>query len=98
MVLKKVILKDGKTFSADFVLVSAGIKPNIDLAESAGLAVNKGIVVDDFMKTSDKDIYAAGDVAEHANRIYGIWPAADEQGKAAGEILRKRKRKKKMIV
>jgi len=77
-------LKDGRTFSADFVLVSAGIAPDVELARTAQLTINKGIEVCDCLRTNNPDIYAAGDVAEHKGRIYGIWPAAEEQGKLAG--------------
>lgn len=77
-------LKDGRTFSADFVLVSAGIAPDVELARTAQLTINKGVVVCDYLRTNNPDIYAAGDVAEHQGRIYGIWPAAEEQGRLAG--------------
>jgi nitrite reductase (NADH) large subunit len=77
-------LKDGRTFSADFVVVSAGISPDVDLARTARVPINKGVLVDDCLKTDNPDIFAAGDVAEHRGRTYGIWPAAEEQGKLAG--------------
>ncbi|HRZ86935.1 MAG TPA: FAD-dependent oxidoreductase [bacterium] len=80
-------LKDGRIFSADMVIVSAGIRPDTDLARTAGLKLAKGVVVDDRLQTSDPDIFAAGDVAEHQGRIYGIWPAAEEQGKIAGNNM-----------
>ena len=77
-------LKDGKAFESNFILVSAGIKPNVSLAQEAGISVNKGIVVNDLMETNFPNVYAAGDVAEHKGRIYGIWPAAHRQGVIAG--------------
>ncbi len=77
-------LKDGRLIESDFVLVSAGIKPNISLAQAAGISVNKGVVVNDLMETNIPGVYAAGDVAEHKGRIYGIWPAAQRQGVIAG--------------
>jgi len=77
-------LKDGKVIESNFILVSAGIKPNISLAQAAGISVNKGIIVNDHMETNIPNIYAAGDVAEHKGRIYGIWPAAQRQGVIAG--------------
>ena len=77
-------LKDGKVFESNFILVSAGIKPNISLAQEAGISVNKGIIVNDRMETNVPNVYAAGDVAEHKGRIYGIWPAAQRQGVIAG--------------
>jgi len=77
-------LCDGGIVPADMVLISTGIRPNMELAESAGLHVNRGVVVDTHMQTSDPDIYAAGDVAEHAGISYAVWPEALEQGKIAG--------------
>ena len=82
--VEKVLLEKGETLPAKMVIVSAGVRPNLDLAESLGVNYDKGIVVDDHMKTDKADIYAAGDVAEFENRLFGIWPAAMEQGKAAG--------------
>jgi NAD(P)H-nitrite reductase large subunit len=69
-------LDDGSSHEADLVLVCAGIKPNAELAGDAGLEVANGVVVDDEMRTSDSHVLAAGDFAEHAGRIYGVWPAA----------------------
>ncbi len=77
-------LCDGGIVPADMVLISTGIRPNRELAETAGLHVNRGVVVDTHMQTSDPDIYAAGDVAEHADISYAVWPEALEQGKVAG--------------
>src|SRR3989338_10725435 len=82
--IKILELKDGKIIESNFILVSAGIKPNIALAQAAGISVNKGILINDRMETSIPNIYAAGDVAEHKGRIYGIWPAAQRQGVIAG--------------
>jgi NAD(P)H-nitrite reductase large subunit len=78
-------LKDGREIDADIVIISIGIIPNVALAEDADLQVNRGVVVDDFLKTSDPNIYAAGDVAEHNGKIYGLWYASAEQGKIAGQ-------------
>jgi len=56
---------------ADMVLVGIGILPNVELAEAAGLKVNDGIVVDEFCRTEDPDIFAAGDCTNHPNRLLG---------------------------
>lgn len=77
-------LSNGETIEADFVIVSIGIRADVTLAKESGLNINRGIVVDDFMQTSVKNIYAAGDCAEHNNINYAIWPEAIEQGKIAG--------------
>jgi len=82
---KKILeLADGRIIESDFILVSAGIVPNIILARTAGISVNKGILVNDHLETNIPGIYGAGDVAEYKGRIYGIWPAAQRQGVVAG--------------
>lgn len=68
--VRSVITSDGQTFAADFVVVGIGILPNVELAESAGLKVNDGIVVNDQCQTMDSDIYAVGDCTSHPNAIY----------------------------
>lgn len=78
------LLEDGRKIEGDIIIISAGIRPDVELAKKAGLRVEKGIVVGDRMETSESDIFAAGDVAEHNGRLYGIWPAAEEQGTIAG--------------
>jgi len=78
-------LKDGREIPADLVIISIGIVPNVGIAEDADLQVNRGVVVDNYLQTSDSNIFAAGDVAEHKNRIYGLWYASAEQGKIAGQ-------------
>ena len=62
-------LSDGTALSADMVLSAVGLRPRIELARSAGLAVNRGIVVDAQMRSSDKDIFALGDCAEIDGRV-----------------------------
>ncbi len=79
-----VLLEKDETLPAQMVIISAGVRPNMELAEYLQVHCDKGIVVDDHMKTDSADIYAAGDVAEFENRLFGIWPAAMDQGKAAG--------------
>ena len=82
-----VFLESGETLDTDMVLVSAGVRPELTLAKSLGLEIDKGVRVDDSMKTSIDDIYAAGDLTEHRGRLYGIWPAAMEQGRVAGAAM-----------
>jgi nitrite reductase (NADH) large subunit len=77
-------LEGGETLSGQMVVISAGVRPNLELAEPLGLKTDKGIVVDERLRTNQPDIYAAGDVAEFRGIPYGIWPAAMEQGKIAG--------------
>ncbi len=73
----------GGELAADAVIIAAGVKPEIGLAVEAGLQVARGIVIDDRTRTSDSRIFAAGDVAEHRGRLYGIIPAAFEQARTA---------------
>jgi nitrite reductase (NADH) large subunit len=78
------LLEGGETLSGQMVVISAGVRPNLELAEPMGLKTDKGVVVDERLRTNQPDIYAAGDVAEFRGMPYGIWPAAMEQGKIAG--------------
>ena len=78
-----VLLRDGPRIEGDLILISAGVRCNVRLAQEAGLEVNRGVVVDEHLRTSADDIYAAGDVAEFRGRTYGIIPAALEQARAA---------------
>lgn len=69
----------------DLVVFSVGSKPQISLAQDAGLATNRGILVNEYLQTSHPDVYAAGDVAEHpGGYISGLWHAAEHQGILAG--------------
>jgi len=82
--VEKVLLEGGEALRARMVVVSAGVRPNLDMAEALHLDHDKGIKVDERLRTSAADIFAAGDVAEFRGIPYGIWPAAMEQGRAAG--------------
>ncbi|MGB9776527.1 MAG: NAD(P)/FAD-dependent oxidoreductase [Anaerolineae bacterium] len=85
--VRAVHLKDGREFPADLVVCSTGIRSEVTLARQAGLAVNRGVVVDEYLQTSVPDVYAAGDVAEAGGIVYGIVPAAIEQARAAAANL-----------
>lgn len=88
-----VTLDDGTDRDAEILIVCTGVVPNLELARDAGLEVGRGVIVDDTMRTSDETIFAAGDVAEHAGRVYGHWPAAVEQAEvAAGNAIGGRRR------
>ena len=82
-----VTLADGTRIDADPVLFSAGIRPNLQLAQEAGLQANRGIVVNDRMQTGDPDIYAAGDCAEFNGRVFGLFLPARDMGAVAGTNL-----------
>ena len=81
--LAQVTLKDGRALQADVFLVAVGIQPNMEIAQTAGLKVKRGIVVDETMRTSNPDVFAAGDVCEFNSKIPGLWPVAVEQGRIA---------------
>jgi NADPH-dependent 2,4-dienoyl-CoA reductase/sulfur reductase-like enzyme/ferredoxin len=83
--LDQVELRDRRTLPADLFLLAAGIAPLVELARASGIAVGRGVIVDDELRTSDPDVFAVGDVAEHDGRVYGLWPAAVEQGEIAAE-------------
>jgi len=82
-----VLLEGGETLSSEMVIISAGVRPNMELAKDLSLDHDKGIKVDEHLQTNRADIYAAGDVAEFKGMPYGIWPAAMEQGKIAGNNM-----------
>ena len=77
-------LKDGRTVEGEMVVVSAGVRPNVKLAQAMGLEIKNGILVNDRLETKTESVFAAGDVAEHRGRCYGIWPASQRQGETAG--------------
>jgi nitrite reductase (NADH) large subunit len=85
--VRGVRLRDGRELPAETVLFSAGIVPRIGLAREAGLAVRKGVIVDERLRTTGPDIWAAGDVAEFQGIVWGIIPAALEQAPVAAAAI-----------
>lgn len=77
-------LEGGELLGAGLVLVSAGVRPNLEPALSLGLETDKGVKVNERLETGRPEIFAAGDSIEWNGMPYGIWPAAMEQGKIAG--------------
>jgi nitrite reductase (NADH) large subunit len=80
-------LTDGRRIEADAVIFAAGIRPNIALARDAGIAVNRGIVVDDHLQTGAPDIFAIGECAEHRGVCYGLVEPAYEQARVLARHL-----------
>lgn len=78
---------DGSFLEANLVVMAVGIKPNVDLAKSAGLQVGRGIVVNDFLETSVPGIYAVGECAEHRGIAYGLVAPLFEQGSVLAKRL-----------
>jgi nitrite reductase (NADH) large subunit len=81
---------DGSELDADLVVVSIGIRPQVDLARAAGLAVERGVVVDDRMVTSHPNVLAVGECAQHRGIVYGLVAPIYEQAAAAADTLAKR--------
>jgi nitrite reductase (NADH) large subunit len=80
---ERVRIEDGRVIEGQLILFSTGIRCRAKLAKEAGLDVNRGAVVDDQMRTSAEDIFAAGDIAEYEGKIHGIIPPAMDQAAVA---------------
>jgi len=76
-------LGDGRVVDGELVLISTGIRSRVELAREAGLAVKRGVIVNEQLQTSVEDVFAAGDAAEFKGQVYGIIPAATEQAQVA---------------
>jgi len=85
--VEAVELADGRMIDAEAVIFAAGIRPNVALAKDGGIAVNRGIVVDDHMQTSAPDIFALGECAEHRGTCYGLVEPAYEQARVLARHL-----------
>ncbi len=79
--VQKVELGDGVMLDADAVIFAAGIRPNSALAQAAGVATNRGLIVDDQLRTNIEDVYALGECAEHRGVCYGLVEPAYEQAR-----------------
>lgn len=82
-----VSLKGGKTMPTQTVVVAAGVRSNVNLAQKAGVNVERGVIIDEYGQTSVPSILAAGDVAQFRGRIYGIIPAAFDQARIVATTL-----------
>ncbi len=85
--VEAVELAGGQMIDAEAVIFAAGIRPNVALAKEAGISVVRGIVVDDHMQTSEADIFALGECAEHRGTCYGLVQPAYEQAQVLAQHL-----------
>lgn len=86
-IVERVEFNDGTSVESNLVIFATGIIPNTALAKEADLTVNKGIVVDDFLTTSDESIFAIGECVEHAGNTYGLVAPLYEQAKVLAKKL-----------
>jgi nitrite reductase (NADH) large subunit len=82
-----VALSDDSCLEADLVVVAAGIRPNVDLAHKVGVAVNRGVLVNDYMETSSPDVFAVGECVEHRGVCYGLVAPLFEQGEVLAATI-----------
>uniref|UniRef100_UPI0033653431 NAD(P)/FAD-dependent oxidoreductase n=1 Tax=Candidatus Albibeggiatoa sp. nov. BB20 TaxID=3162723 RepID=UPI0033653431 len=79
--------KDGSSVDADLVVMAVGIRPNINLAQQAGLQCERGILVDDTLQTYDPKIYSIGECVQHRGQVYGLVAPLFEQAKVCANHL-----------
>jgi nitrite reductase (NADH) large subunit len=80
-------LSDGRVLACDLLVMAVGIRPNVGLARAADLQINRGVVVDDRMRTSDPDIFAIGECAEHRGVAYGLVAPIFEMCRTLADVL-----------
>jgi ferredoxin-nitrate reductase len=80
-------LKSGLLIDCESMVIAIGTVPNIELIRDAGIECKRGVVVDEYLRTSEKDIYAIGEIAEFYGQLYGITAAAEQQAAVVARFL-----------
>lgn len=80
----RISLKDGQIIDSDAVIISVGIRPNIDLIRDTDIEFDRGMIVDKHLQTNIDNIYGAGDLVEIDKKVFGLWTVSNAQGKVAG--------------
>src|SRR5690606_970906 len=80
-------LKSGQVIAADAVVFAVGTRPNVEFLQDCGLEMGRGVLVNDYMQSSDPDIFAMGEIAEHDGKLYGITSAAEKQADVVAGFL-----------
>ena len=87
--VEAVSLRSGRELACDTVIIAAGIRPNTQIASDCGLSCNRGIRINDNLESSDQNIYAIGECAEHNNNVYGLVKPGLEQASILADRLAK---------
>jgi ferredoxin-nitrate reductase len=82
-----VVLKSGISLKVDAVVYAVGTRPNIEIIQEAGIDCARGVVVNDFLQTSDPSVFAMGEIAEHRGNLLGITSAAEKQADVVARFL-----------
>ncbi|EGO93433.1 MULTISPECIES: nitrite reductase large subunit NirB [unclassified Acidiphilium] len=85
--VRAVRLKDGREIPTDLVVMAVGIRPNAGLARATGLECNRGVIVDDFLRTSDPAIFAIGECVEHDGKVFGLVAPIWEMARVAARAM-----------
>lgn len=85
--VEAVRLRSGREIACDTVIIAAGIRPNSELARDCGLSCRKGVLINDYLETTDENIYAVGECAEHNNNVYGLVNPGLEQAAVLADRL-----------
>jgi ferredoxin-nitrate reductase len=85
--LEAIRLKSGRKIDCDVAVFAIGTTPNTELAKAAGLEVQRGVIVNDYLQTSDRDVFALGEIAQWQGQMWGITAAAEQQAEVAAKFL-----------